>query len=156
MKKILAILALTFIGSVQAEEIEVPKLFIDSKIVVTLKNGKSYEFDGNKYMVVRRKAKQKAIALIPQIEKELQKENKEQKKETVQKSEPNKNRVRVMVGVGPSDGFSTKRRGDKVTVSSSEEDIIGVGYDRLLQDDISVNGQALSNGTVTLGLGLDF
>jgi hypothetical protein len=133
-----------------AEEIEVPKLFKDSKITVTLKNGETYNFDGNKYMVVKRKAKVNISAILtednkkdkPLIFKEKQKES-------------NKNRVRVMAGVGPN-GFSVNRKKDTVKVRTEQEELIGIGFDRLLDDKMSINGQAISNGTLMLGLGLDF
>lgn len=137
-----------------AEEIEVPKLFRDSKITVTLKNGETYNFDGNKYMVVRRKAKVNiAAVLVEENKKEKPVILKEEKKK--ESSELNKNRVRLMAGVGPS-GFTTKRKGDKVTVRTDEDELVGIGYDRLLDDTLSLNGQALSNGTLMFGLGLDF
>jgi hypothetical protein len=46
--------------------------------------------------------------------------------------------------------------GDTVEVTAEKGGVAGFGYDRLLDEDVSVGGQVLSNGTATLNLGFDF
>ncbi len=66
-----------------------------------------------------------------------------------------KNRGRVMGGVGPN-GLKDEKNGATVTIKSRQDAVWGLGYDRLLTEKFSVGGQAYTNGTFTLGLGVDF
>jgi hypothetical protein len=152
IKLLITVLLFTVLSSAHSEEkIEVPKMFVDSKIVVTLKDGKQFTFDGNEWMVVRRKAKKSIAILAPK--NESKKENKVAKSE--EKDNKNKNRIRLMGGIGPS-GFDTTKRRNSVEVETTEDILGGVGYDRLITEEWSLGGQVLSNGTYTIGLGLDF
>lgn len=153
--KVMALLMglMFLITNLKAEDkIEVPKMFVDSKIVVTLKDGKQFEFDGNEWMVVRRKAKKSLAILAPSNSKKQEEKKVAENKES---SSSKKNRVRLMGGIGPS-GFDKDRKGNTIRVETTEDALGGVGYDRLIDDKISVGGQVLSNGTYTIGLGLDF
>ena len=145
MKKILLI-ALLGMNVSFAQEIEIPKLLRDSSITTTLKNGKQFTFDGNEYMVVRRKAKKKPVEELASSDKKA-----EQSLASPQKL----NRVRLMGGLAPN-GFNSKTHGSTVDVSSTNGPVGGVGYDRMINKTLSLGGQVLSNGTYTLGLGLDF
>jgi hypothetical protein len=66
-----------------------------------------------------------------------------------------KNRVRLVGGIGPN-GVTTSGGPQTYTVSPSEQFVGGVGYNRLVSGPWSVDAQALSNKTFTLGVGLDF
>jgi hypothetical protein len=155
MKISALILGMLFlISNLKAEDkIEVPKMFVDSKIVLTLKDGRQFNFDGNEWMVVRRKAK-KSLAILAPV-KEKKKEEQKKVVENKESSSSKKNRVRLMGGIGPS-GFDSERRKNTVKVETTEDTLGGIGYDRLIDDKFSLGGQVLSNGTYTIGVGLDF
>ena len=149
MRKVLSILFLFSIGVAYADEkIEVPELFKDSSITTTLKSGKQFTFDGNKYMVVLRKAKPSLEdkSLVSVDKKELVR---------LQENQQKLNRVRLMGGIGPT-GFKSDADANSVDITSKRGALGGVGYDRMLNKSISAGGQVLSNGTYTLGIGLDF
>jgi hypothetical protein len=116
-----------------------PSYLKDGKIVVTLKNGKSYEFSTNEYKVVRRGTGKKS----------------DKKAQPAQEEEPSQNRVRLMGGVGPN-GFKTSVSPGLAHVETSYGVVGGLGYDRKLGKKYSINGSAYTNGTFSLGLGLDF
>lgn len=65
------------------------------------------------------------------------------------------NRARLIGGVGPK-GFDSTTKTNYVEISSKSGVVGGIGYDRLLNEAVSVGGQVLSNGTMALSLGLDF
>ena len=149
MKNLLSILFLFSIGVAYSnDKIDVPVMFKDSSITTTLKNGKTFTFDGNKYMVVLRKAKHclRDSSLVIVDKNELIRLRDNQQK---------LNRVRVMGGVGPT-GFRSDTNYSSVDVTTKRGAVGGIGYDRMLNKSISAGAQVLSNGTYTLGLGLDF
>jgi hypothetical protein len=149
MRKVLSILFLFSIGIAYADEkIEVPALFKDSSITTTLKNGKQFTFDGNKYMVVLRKAK-------PSLEDKSSVSIDKKELVRLQENQQKLNRVRLMGGIGPT-GFKSDANASSVDITSKRGAIGGLGYDRMLNKNMSVGGQALSNGTLLLGAGLDF
>jgi hypothetical protein len=150
MKKMLFLLILVSANVLAADEKPtVPELLKDSKIVTTLKSGKQVSFDGNEWMVVRRKAPKKLeekLVLLP-----AQESPSPARKQPAQKM----NRARLIGGVGPK-GFDSTTKANYVEINSKSGIIGGVGYDRLLNEAVSVGGQVLSNGTMALSLGLDF
>lgn len=150
MKKMLFLLVLISVNVVAADEKPIiPELLKDSKIVTTLKNGKQVSFDGNEWMVVRRKAPKKLeekLVLLPSDQSAAQ-----VRKQPAQKM----NRARLIGGVGPK-GFDSTAKANYVEINSKSGVIGGVGYDRLLNEAVSIGGQVLSNGTMALSLGLDF
>jgi hypothetical protein len=148
MKNLFILLSLFIVNLAQAaEEIEVPKHMRDGKIVVTLKDGKSYEFSTNEYMVVRRKAKSKPVAVAPVSQVAVEK---------VKEPKPlNRNRVRLLGSYAPS-GFNYSITGDTLTVRSTNGGVVGLGYDRLIGDRFSLGGAILTNGTYLLNAGVDF
>lgn len=120
---------------------DMPAYLKDGTITVTLKNGKTYTFSTNEYMVVKRGAKKPAPAL--------------EQLATAMKPEPRRNRVRVLGGVGPN-GLETTRSASQATVTTTSGAVGGIGYDRLITDEVSVGGAALNNETYLLNIGLDF
>lgn len=66
-------------------------------------------------------------------------------------------RVRFMGGLGPTGGLEKSEDGSTMSVKTEQGALIGVGVDQVVTDDgLSVGVQGLSNGTVTLGVGVDF
>jgi hypothetical protein len=149
MKTLILSLMLIASTAMAADEIEVPKYMRDSVITVTLKNGKTYTFSGNEYMVVKRHAKKK----LPEGHAEIVELHK--KVVELSKTQQKKNRARLMGGYGPS-GFEHSVSGNTVNVKTTNDVLGGVGYDRMLDDKFSVGGAALTNGTYLLNLGVDF
>lgn len=80
---------------------------------------------------------------------------KSEPKVIVKKAELNKNRLRLLGGYGP-DGVSAEQQGPHVVAYEEKGMVIGVGYDRLITDEVSVGGQILNNSTYMLSIGLDF
>ena len=146
MKYLVILITLTSSLVFGDEGIEIPKALVDSKIVTTLKSGKTYSFDGNEYMVVKRHPKKK-VELAPVAVTASSSAS--------DKAEPKKNRVRLVGGVGPG-GVNVLTGASSVKINTSFEGLAVVGYDRLLNKILSVNAQALTNGTYTLGVGFDF
>lgn len=126
-----------------------PPFLKDATITVTLKSGKTYTFSANDHAVVRR---EKSARQTIVVEKLVEKECKITESQT-RAAKPN--RLRVFGGRGP-DGIKTSESNGVVTLSPSQGAVGGFGYDRSLNDDVSIGGQVMSNETITLGLGLDF
>lgn len=127
-------IALLFIATqVMAEE--PPPFLKDAKIVVTLKDGKEYTFSANQWKVVPRLDKAKAVA--PTLVSEQ------------------KNRVRVLGGVGPQ-GFSVSKSPSEVIVKDKKEAVVGLGYERKITKRFSLGGEVISNGTYLFDFGIDF
>ena len=108
--KTLFYILIALVPTVAFAQIEVPAQFVDSKIVTTLANGKTYSFDGNEYMVVKRKAK--VVVAVPS-EKGTCTRTQVTSNHHVQKL----NRVRLIAGYGP-DGFKTSRSTGHAKVST--------------------------------------
>lgn len=66
-----------------------------------------------------------------------------------------KNRIRAVGGIGPQ-GVAVDGGPAEYTVSPSMKAVVGVGYSRLITDRISLDAQALTNKTYTLGVGFDW
>ena len=130
-------LGLLFIESTTVMAEEPPKFLKDATIVVLLKDGTKAEFSANQWKVVPRLDKQ------TKVDKMIVKETEQ------------KNRLRVMGGVGP-DGFSTSKSDKEITVKDKNEPVFGLGYERKISKRFSLGGQVISNGTYTLDLGVDF
>lgn len=154
MKKIFCLIVLLNISNVFAEDKPVvPKILKDSRITTVLKNGKQVSFDGNEWMVVRRKAPKKVVAasIVPFIVKEQI----PVPLVVVKKISQKMNRARLIGGVGPK-GLDTSTFANYVEIKTKSGVIGGIGYDRMLDEAVSVGGQVLSNGTMAVSLGLDF
>lgn len=121
-----------------------PEKFKDGEITLQTKDGGALKYNSNDYKVVprykylRKKAEPKVE--IKTVETLVQK----------------KNQVTLHLGIG-NDGISTKNRDDgKVDVSLQRNAVIGLGYNRYIDDTWSVSGTVLSNKTVTLGAGFSW
>ncbi len=133
----LIVLGLSMIG-LAAFANDVPPALKGAVITVTLKNGQSYSFKAEDHKVVPR------IDAKPAAKLEVAKE-----------AAPKRNRVRLIGGSGPTD-LETSVGPSSVTVKSTSGAVGGVGYDRLLNNSLSIGGQALTNETYLINLGLDF
>ena len=144
MKYILIALLLAA-TSVMAEE---PPAFLkDASIVVTLKNGKQYLFSANQWKVVPRLDKETLVCTRDELKCT---------RDTLDITETAMgNRVRFVGGFGPQ-GVDISKSATEITVSNKTEPVFGLGYDRKVSKRFSLGGQFISNGTYTLGLGLDF
>ncbi len=136
---LLLLLSLIIIGAVYGEE--VPPALKDAVITVNLKDGKKATFSANQWKVV------------PRIDKPAEK-SKPAEQTSSSESSLN-NRVRILGGVGPQ-GFHLNQDTSKINVSDRNKIVFGLGYDRRIYKRLSIGGEAISNGTYLLNLGLDF
>jgi hypothetical protein len=127
---------------------EQPAYLKDAKIAVTLTNGKVYMFDANEFKVVPRDQDEPECAIADAEVKEL--------KEYVHRS-ARPDRMRLMMGMGPAHSDVTQLA-STVVINNSYIPVAGFGYDHILsaKEGLSVNGSLYTNGTVSLGLGVDF
>lgn len=116
----------------KAEEIA-PKPFANSDIKRTLNDGKVQKFDGNKYMIVKRGVKSK-----PEIK-------------IVEKPVYKKNAIKLFLGYGPND---LNRRNNSVELDS--DPLLGIGYQRMLNEDFSLEVIGISNESLLIGGGYHF
>ena len=68
---------------------------------------------------------------------------------------PNKNRLRLLGGYGPT-GVELNKESHKASIEEDKGLVLGLGYDRLLTDRFSVGGQIQTNETYLLNVGWDF
>lgn len=122
----------------QAHEEVIPDYLKDGVITVTLKSGKEYKFSTNTHKVVVRGHKHEAPA------------------QALAKEAPLRNRIRVLGGSAPSGELTTSKTSSSATIKTDNDAVVGVGYDRLITDKLSVGGQIQSNDTVLINVGLDF
>lgn len=153
---IVGVLAILFTTSALGDATEIPPYLKDATITVKLKNGKEYTFSANTHAVVTRASSNKKKPPIV-IEKTLVVEKAVEKivEKRVEVSNKTSNRVRLLGGVGPT-GVEAEKRGQSIVVSPLYGPVGGLGYDRMIKNNVSVGAQIMSNGTGALGLGLDF
>lgn len=128
---VILILTMNF---VKAEE-TAPKPFTNSDIKRTLDSGNVQKFDGNKYMIVRRGTKRKSIIKTVVKEKKVYK----------------KNALKLFVGYGPNDLDTSIRRADL-----DSDPIMGIGYQRMLSEDFSLEALGTTSETLLIGGGYHF
>jgi len=158
MKNIATLLiAFMFSVSAFADATEVPAYLKDAVITVTLTNGKVYTFSANTHaVVVRASSNKKKPTETAVVEKKV--ETEKPSKQTCEEAGFRKqkmNRVRVMGGRGP-DGVQADVGTTTTVVTQSQGPVGGISYDRSIDDTISVGGQIMTNGTGTVGVGVDF
>ena len=144
MKNLIIALLLGFASMVSYAE-EAPAYMKDGKIVVTLKSGKTYEYSTNEWMVVRRGAKK----LVP-VDVAASPDQRH-----FAEPEHNKNRVRLMGGIGPV-GLKDQQIGSRLHIETKYGLVGGLGYDRQISNKFSLGVAGYTNGTARLGVGLDF
>lgn len=130
--KFLLIMLILFNLSSFAED--VPKAFKDSDIKRTLKNGVVQAFDGDQYMIVKRGAKKK-----------------EQKPIIVEKQIHKKNAIKVFIGYGPNELHAINNGAEL-----DKDAFIGIGYERMLNKEFSVEIIGNTNESIMIGGGYHF
>lgn len=123
---------------------DVPEYMRGGKIVVTLKDGKSYEFSTDEYMVVRRHATAPPTTEAPV-----------QVVERSSRSEETRNVITAFIGSGAG-GLQTQHNPSSVTINSRQVGVFGFGFSRRISELFSVQAVGLSNRTGVLGLGVNF
>lgn len=121
----------------------------DGEITVALKNGKTYTYSTNEYMVVKRHtvAKPKPLAEAPAAAKIVI-------VEAPKKKELN-SRVIFHGGVG-SDYEAVRMSQHHVQVREKTDFVFGASLGTKVKDNMSLTGTALSNRTYLLGVGFDY
>lgn len=120
-----------------------PKVFKDSKIKRKLKDGSTQEFDGDKFKIVPRIGYKRVVKTKTVIEK------------VVEKTKINKNRFKVLAGSAPK-GLETTQTPSGAVVEEDRGLVLGLGYDRLVTEKVSLGAQVQTNRTIMLSIGLDF
>lgn len=139
---------------------------LSGTIIVELDDGTVKEYPADKYVVVKREKKKKPpivahhhhqppVVVVVQPQPLPTPAPVATASPILQQPEPKKNRVRVMGGLGPN-GVAVAGGPQTYTVSPSEQLVGGIGYSRVLTGPWSLDAQAITNKTFTLGLGLDF
>lgn len=158
MKSVIALfMSMLLSAAAFADATEVPPYLKDAVITVTLKNGKVYTYSANTHAVVlRASSNKKKPAEVVIVEKTtvVEKASKQMCEESGFR-EQKKNRIRLMGGRGP-DGVQADTGATSTRIKMSQGLVGGVGYDRSLNEEVNAGVQIMSNGTATLGLGLDF
>jgi len=136
--------------SVIAQADEMPAYMKDGVITVTLKDGKSYTFSSNEYMVVARHPKVAApvVAVAPSAPKQSQPE--------VPSEPAYKNRISLVVGYGYNGKLKTSESPNQVDVDQQKGAVGGVVLQRDLNTKYHIMGEALTNQTFLLGIGRGF
>lgn len=149
MKKLIfiAMLLVTNLGLAS----ETPGYLKDGIITVTLKNGKSYSFSTNEYMVVKRGA----------AKTELAKEEKPLAAPVVvrQSTSSNSKRLKHIVSgevLRSTQGFDTKVSGNQTDVTERKKIGVGVQYQYNFYKDLFMGGRVDTNGGAGVSLGLGF
>lgn len=150
-----------------------PPQVSNAQTITVVKDGKKTDYNGEEWVVVRRRPKKPKPSPAPQptpsqtpvacpssAPSSLPKDQKtiarmHDKIEELSMHQQKKNRIRALGGYGIT-GYSREILARSVRVQTDSNFIGGVGYDRMLNRKISVGGQVFTNGTLTLGVGLDF
>lgn len=127
---------------------DAPSYMKDGTITVTLKDGKSYTFSSNEYMVVKRGSSE--LTLSP--ESEPQETKTQARPETTAIS---KNIVSVGV-VRSTRGFDVAQDGSHVAVESKKELGISLQYQRNVKDNVFVGGRVDTNSGAEVNVGVGF
>lgn len=139
-------IALMFVSQVCFAE--QPAYLKDATITVTLKNGKTYTYSANEYMVVKRGAKSAApVQVAPLAEKSVPSQSSE--------SSEGVYRLTLHGGMG-FDGQNVDQSANQVEVTQKRAFVYGASLSRKVSEKVSVGGTVLSNKTYLLGIGYDF
>jgi hypothetical protein len=118
-------------------------------ITVKLDDGEIRTYPADEYVVVKRRPYKKVIVTPTPPS------HKPEPVIEVVTLPPKKNRVRLVGGIGPN-AVSVDGGPQTYTVSTAERFVAGVGYNRLVSGPWSIDAQAITNKTFTLGVGFDF
>lgn len=129
---------------------EMPSYLKGATVTVTLKNGKTYEYKSEEMAVVPRQSLGTTLALqntVKEVKRKI--ENKELVKNK-------KNRLYGLVGQGPTDGLDVSTNGSRYKVEHDRGGVLGIGYQRKLDETVNIGIQIQNNDTTSLSLGFDF
>lgn len=130
---LLGFIAVLILVQLAKAEDKAPAPFQNSDIKRTLEDGKVQKFDGDKYMIVRRGKKKTPKVIVK--EKKVYK----------------KNAVKLYLGYGPNDLDKGNNRADL-----DSDPFIGVGYQRMLNEDFSIEAIGTTNESLMIGGGYHF
>jgi hypothetical protein len=148
MRNLIVLVTLLFSVSAIAEQ--TPKYLEGATVTVTLKNGKTYEYKSEEYAVVPRQnlnINAAKVAGFDTLHKKVV------NKELVKNK---KNRVFGLVGKGPTGGLDVSTNGKRYETEHEEGAVMGVGYQRKVNDDFNLGLVIQNNKTTSFSLGLDF
>jgi len=148
MRQLIPIVALLF--SVSTIAAKIPKFLKGAKVTVTLKNGEKHTYDSEEMAVVPRKTpikKSPKLAGFDKLHKKVV------NKELVKNK---KNRIYVLGGIGPTGGLRTSTDGSQYKTSHKTGSVLGIGFQRKIDEELNIGIQIQNNDTTSLSLGLDF
>jgi hypothetical protein len=141
----LALVLFPFLGNAYED---MPEYLKDSKITVTLKNGKQHTFDGNHWKVVRRGVKEapKTVHVINEVNKV-----------TVAEEVPvkDKNTIVLQAGVGYR-GLNTSKSGSYHLVEDKLVPVLGLTYCRDVNFKLAPCATATTHETFMFGVKYGF
>jgi hypothetical protein len=145
--RILTILGFLFSVSIMAQE--VPGYLKDGVITVTLKDGKTYTYSTNEYMVVKRGAKKEipSITFVYSIQ--------ESPVVVLQEQKRKKHIVSGMLGFSRHD-LDSSVSGTRVSTKNDHDFDFGVQYQYEVSPDIYLNVLGTVNETGLVGIGFGF
>jgi hypothetical protein len=142
------IIALTMF-TLSAVAQELPKHMKDGTITVQLKDGKTYAFSTNEYMVVKRGAS--SAKKLPAVE------GASATRIAPKASEPKRHRHIVSGGIVHSNGgLRTATSANEVEIRNRKEFGVDLQYQYNFHKDLYLGGRIDSNGGTGLNLGLGF
>lgn len=122
---------------------DVPSHLKGATIIIRTADGKESSVPAEKFKVVARKQQ----FIVTKTKQTLK---------TSCSTDPDKNRVSVMIGNGTKEGLDVSRTDNTETVESKVGAVVGAQYQRLVTKKISVSLIGQSNKTALVGVGLDF
>lgn len=132
----------------------VPKNLKGAKIIIKTADGKETEMEADKFKVVPRKQQFVTTKVVEVHSVECS----PKVVERIVEKEPLKNRVSLHGGMAPQVGLtrSVHNNGNMIEVESNVGPTLGVQYQRLVTERVSLSAEAQTNKTLLLGVGLDF
>ena len=119
-----------------------PDYLKDATIVVTLKDGTTYTFSANEYMV----AKRDANPTIQLPEKPIILKDESKLKST----------VKLYSGVGPSGNLNVESTPSTTIIRQETVFVFGLGFNQEINETFSLDVIGLSNKTAIFGVGYSF
>ena len=144
MRNLIILVALLFSASAMSQQAKYLKGAI---VTITLKNGKTYDYPSEK------------MAVVPRVKKKIITIPKPPKPENIRIiyfNKPKKNRIYGLAGRGLTGKSKARTDGKKYAIEQEEGTVMGIGYQRKLNDGFSLGVQVQNNKTTSLSLGLDF
>jgi hypothetical protein len=129
-----------------------PAPLTDSTIERTLDNGQVQKFDGNEWMIVKRGPKKKKAVVVPSAPVAPTVIT----KTVIEKAKPRKNRVSLLAGRSAKEGLSVQNNSTSAEIESKVGAVVGVQYQRLITERISIGAEVLSSKAALVNVGYEF